>query len=148
MVSADQNVPYRPSFGSIAAWIGAWIWGLTIFRGQQYIYASCSKAGGCQAAQLLGGFRGNLLIVSRVSPTPGCTANFFRKLMQPASSAANRVFCAHSADILIWSRATMHVHVVKYQVETLFTNFPVSTSVSTSKKSVDKGQDLGITANP
>ena len=45
----------------------------SIIQGQKY--SSCSKAGGCRAAQLLGGFRRNLLIVSWVTPTPGCTAN-------------------------------------------------------------------------
>ena len=50
------------------------IGGTPIFWGQQY--SSCSKAGGCRAAQLLGGFRRNLLIVSWATPTPGCTANF------------------------------------------------------------------------
>jgi hypothetical protein len=48
--------------------------GTTKFQGQQY--SSCSKADGCRAAQLLGGFRANLLIVSWVTPTPGCTASF------------------------------------------------------------------------
>jgi hypothetical protein len=46
----------------------------TIFQGQQY--SRCSKAGGCRAALLLGGFRcrrGNLLIVSRATPTQECT---------------------------------------------------------------------------
>jgi hypothetical protein len=38
--------------------------------------SSCSKAGGCRAAQLLGGFLRNLLIVSWVTPTPRCKANF------------------------------------------------------------------------
>jgi hypothetical protein len=50
------------------------IGGTTIFLAEQY--SSCPKAGGCRAAQLLGVFRRNLLIVSRVTPTPGCTANF------------------------------------------------------------------------
>ena len=45
-----------------------------IIQGQKY--SSCSKAGGCRAAQLLGGFRRNLPIVSWVTPTPGCTAKF------------------------------------------------------------------------
>ena len=52
------------------------IGGLTIFQGQQY--SSCSKASGWRAAQLLGVFRKNLLIVIWATPTPGCAANFLR----------------------------------------------------------------------
>jgi hypothetical protein len=48
----------------------------TIFQGQQY--SSCSKAGGCRAAQLLGGFRRNLLIVSWVTQTPRCQTRILR----------------------------------------------------------------------
>jgi hypothetical protein len=60
------------------------IGGITIFQGQQY--SSCSKAGGCRAAQLLGGFCRDLLIVSWATPTPGCSANFAGNFkMQPAS---------------------------------------------------------------
>jgi hypothetical protein len=71
-LSTAESLSCPKSIGSIG--------GITIFQGQQY--SSCSKAGGCRAAQLLGawlgGFRGNLLIVSWVTPTPGCTctANF------------------------------------------------------------------------
>ena len=64
--STAESLSYPEIIGSIG--------GLTIFQGQQY--SSCSKAGGCRAAQLLGGFRRNLLIVSWATPTPGCTANF------------------------------------------------------------------------
>jgi hypothetical protein len=50
------------------------IGGPTKFQGQRY--SSCSKADVRRAAQLLGGFHRNLSIVSRLTPTPGCTANF------------------------------------------------------------------------
>ena len=65
-LSTAESLSCPKSTGSIG--------GSTIFQGQQY--SSCSKAGGCRAAQLLGGFRRNLLIVSWVTSTPGCTANF------------------------------------------------------------------------
>ena len=65
-LSTAESLSCPKSIGSIG--------GTTRFWGQQY--SSCSKAGGCRAAQLLGGFRRNLLIVSWVTPTPGCTANF------------------------------------------------------------------------
>jgi hypothetical protein len=57
----------------------------TIFHGQQY--SSCSKAGGCLATPLLGGFLRNLLIVSWVTPSPGLTRVqlIFRYLMPPAA---------------------------------------------------------------
>jgi hypothetical protein len=43
-----------------------WLIGrITIFQGQHY--SSCSKAGGCRAAQLLEGFHRNLLIISWVT---------------------------------------------------------------------------------
>ena len=48
--------------------------GYPIFQGQKY--SSCSKAAGCRTAELLGAFLTNLLIVSWVTPTPGCTGNF------------------------------------------------------------------------
>ena len=65
-LSTAESLSCPKSIGSIG--------GSTIFQGQQY--SSCSKAGGCRAAQLLGGFRRNLLIVSWVTSTPGCSANF------------------------------------------------------------------------
>ena len=65
-LSTAESLSCPKSMGSIG--------GTTIFWGQQY--SSCSKAGGCRAAQLLGGFRRDLLIVSWVAPTLGCTANF------------------------------------------------------------------------
>ena len=65
-LSTAESLSCPKSIGSIG--------GTSIFCGQQY--SSCSKAGGCRAAQLLGGFRRNLLIVSWATPTPGCTANF------------------------------------------------------------------------
>jgi hypothetical protein len=69
-LSTAESLSCPKSIGSIG--------GSTIFQSQQY--SSCPKAGGCWAAQLLGGFRTNLLIVSWATPTPGCTmgctANF------------------------------------------------------------------------
>ena len=65
-LSSAESLSCPKSIGSIG--------GTPIFWGQQY--SSCSKAGGCWAAQLLGDFRRNLLIVSWATPTPGCTANF------------------------------------------------------------------------
>ena len=65
-LSTAEALSCPKSIGSIG--------GATIFWGQKY--SSCSKAGRCRAAQLLGGFRRNLLIVSWVTSTPGCTANF------------------------------------------------------------------------
>ena len=65
-LSAAESLSCPKSIGSIG--------GTTLFKGQQY--SSCSKAGGCRAVQLPRGFRRNLLIVSWVTHTPGCTANF------------------------------------------------------------------------
>ena len=69
-LSTAESLSCPKSIGSIG--------GSTIFQSQQY--SSCAKAGGCWVAQLLGGFRTNLLIVSWATPTPGCTmgctANF------------------------------------------------------------------------
>jgi hypothetical protein len=81
--------------------------GITIFQGQQY--SSCSKAGGCRAAQMLGGFRGNLLIISWVTPTPGCTANF------PGNCCCQpRIMCAFGRSGQVDQELP-----VEYQVETL-----------------------------
>jgi hypothetical protein len=65
-LSTAESLSCPKSTGSIG--------GSTIFQGQQY--SSCSKAGGCRATQLLEGFRRNLPIVSWVTSTPECTANF------------------------------------------------------------------------
>jgi hypothetical protein len=65
-LSTAESLSCRKSIGSIG--------GTPIFCGQQY--SRCSKAVGRRAAQLLGGFRRNLLIVSWVTSTPGCTVNF------------------------------------------------------------------------
>jgi hypothetical protein len=73
--STAESLRCPKSIGSIG--------GPTIFQGQQY--SSCPKAGGCRAAQLLGGFRRNLLIVSWAAATPGCTSNSLRESMQPAA---------------------------------------------------------------
>ena len=98
------------------------IWRTPRFWGQQY--SSCSKAGGCRAAQLLGGFRRNLLIVSLVTSTPGCTANI----------PGNR--CNQPVILCPFGRSGQELHV-EVQVEPLFINF----SVSTTKK---RGHDLEI----
>ena len=100
------------------------IGGTPIFWGQQY--SSCSKASGCQAAELLGGFRRNLLIVSWVGPTPGCTANF----------RGNR--CSESLILRPFGRSAQELPV-EYQVEPLFINF----SVSTAKKVYRQGPGSG-----
>jgi hypothetical protein len=110
----------------------------TIFWVQQYW--SCSKSGGCRAAQLclfaqlLGGFRRNLLIVSWVTATPGCTANF----------PGNR--CSQPLILRPFGRSGPELPV-EYQVEALFINFSRSTRVQ-QKKAIDRGQDLGISENP
>jgi hypothetical protein len=86
-LSTAESLSCPKSIGSIGD--------TTIFQGQQY-YSSCSKAGGCRAAQLLGGFRTcrNLLIGSWVAPTPGFTANF------PGNRCSLQPLCAHSADLV------------------------------------------------
>ena len=86
------------------------IGGPTIFQGQHC--SSCSKAGGCRAAQLLGGFCRNLLIVSWATPTPGCTANF------PGN------WCSHPLILRPFGRSGQKLPV-EYQVEPLFINFYV-----------------------
>ena len=104
--------------------IGPWIGRPTILQGQQY--SSCSKAGGCRAAQLLGRFRRDLLIVSRVAPTPGCTANF----------PGNR--CSQPLILRPFGRSGQELSV-EYQVEPLFIIF----SSSTAKKSYRKKPGSG-----
>ena len=96
-----------------------------IIQGQKY--SSCSKAGGCRLAQLLGGFRRNLPIVSWVTPTPGCTAKF--------NFAGNRY-----SQLLIlrpFGRSSQKLPVeYHYQVEPFFVKF----SMSTAKKGCRQGQ--------
>ena len=72
--SAIQQVPYWVDRGPHN------VSGSTIFKLFNIIFYTAvlklfksTKAGGCRAAQLLGGFRGNLLIVRWVTPTPRCT---------------------------------------------------------------------------
>jgi hypothetical protein len=99
---------------------------ITIFWGQQY--SSCSKAGGCRAAELLGGFCRNLLIVSWVTSTPGCTANF------PGN------WCSQPLILRPFGRSAQELYIpVEYQVEALFINF----SVSTAKKGCRQGPGSG-----
>jgi hypothetical protein len=100
------------------------IGGPTIFQGQQY--SSCSKAGGCRAAQLLGGFRRDLLIVSWVAPTPGCTAN----------SPGN--WCSQPLILRPFGRSGQELSV-EYQVAPLFIIF----SLSTAKKGYRKKPGSG-----
>ena len=70
------------------------IGGTPIFQRQQY--SNCSKAGGCRVAPLMRGFGRNVLIVSRVTSTPGCTRV---QLIFQEIDTASRVFCAHRADL-------------------------------------------------
>jgi hypothetical protein len=97
-LSCPKSILYS-SIGSIG--------GLTIFQGQQY--SSCSKAGGCRAAQLLGGSRKNLLIVSWATPTLGGKANFPGNwYMQPAAYFAPiRQICSR-ASCRVSGRSTFH----------------------------------------
>jgi hypothetical protein len=118
---AAESLSCPKSIGSIGD--------ITIFQGQQY--SSCSKAGGCRAAQLPRGFRRNLLIVSWATPTPECEANF------PES------WCIQQLILRPFGRSGQELPA-GYQVEARFINF----SVSTAKKAVDRGQDLGIWGNP
>ncbi len=103
-LSTAESLSCPKSIGSIGV--------TTIFQGQQY--SSCSKAGGCRAAQLLGGFRRNLLIVSWATPTPGCTANF------PGNW--------YSQPLILrpFGRSGQELPA-EYQVEARFINFSVST---------------------
>ena len=96
-----------------------------IFQGQQY--SSCSKAGGCRAAQLLGGFRRNLLIVTWVTHTPGCTANF------PGN------WCSQPRILRPFGRSSQELPA-EYQVEARFMNF----SVSTARKGCRQAPGSGI----
>ena len=113
-LSTAESLSCPKSIGSIE--------GFTIFQGQQY--SSCTKAGGCRAAQLLGGFRGNLLIVSWATPTPGCTANF----------QGNR--CSQPLILRPFGRSGQEPPA-EYQVEARFINF----SVSTAKKGCRQGPE-------
>jgi hypothetical protein len=112
VLSTAEALSRPKSIGSIG--------GNPIFWGQQY--SSCSKAGGCRAAQLLGGFRRNLLIVNWVIPTPGCTTNFL----------GNR--CSQPLILHPFGRSGQKLSV-EYQVTPLFINF----SVPTSKKGYRQG---------
>jgi hypothetical protein len=103
--------------------------GSTICQGRQY--SSCSKAGGCRAAQLLWGFRRDLLIVSWVAPTPGCTANF------PGN------WCSQPLILRPFGRSGQELSV-EYQVEPLFINF----RYLQLKKAIERSQDLEISKNP
>ena len=99
-LSTAESLSCPKSIGSIG--------GTPIFSGQQY--SRCSKADGCRAAQLLGGFRRNLLIVSWVTSTPGCTVNF------PGN------WCSQPLIQRPFGRSGQKLHV-EYQVEPLFINF-------------------------
>jgi hypothetical protein len=88
---------------------------MPIFQGQKY--SSCSKAGGCRAAQLLGAFRRNLLIVSRVTSTPGCTVNFPRN------------WCSRPLILRPFGTSGQELPV-EYQVEPLLIKFSMSTLYS------------------
>ncbi len=116
-LSTAESLSCPKSIGSIG--------GPTIFQGQHC--SSCSKAGGCRAAQLLGGFRRDLLIVSWVAPTPGCTANFL----------GNR----YSQPLILrpFGRSGQELPV-EYVVEPLFINFSLSWL---KKKGYRQGQGSG-----
>jgi hypothetical protein len=116
-LSTDESLSCPKSIGSIG--------GTTIFQGQQY--SSCSKAGGCRAAQLPGGFPRNWQIVCWMAPTPGCTANF----------PGNR--CSQPLILRPFGRSAQELPV-EYQVEPLFMIF----WCLVLKKVVDRGQDLEI----
>jgi hypothetical protein len=96
----------------------------TIFQVQQY--SSCSKAGGCRATQLLGGFRGDLLSFSWVAPTPGCTANF------PWN------WCSQPLILRPFGRSGQELSV-EYQVEPLFINFSLSTAKTDCRRKPGTG---------
>ena len=115
-LSTAESLSCPKSIGSIG--------GNPIFWGQQY--SSCSKAGGCRAAQLLGGFRRNLLIVSWVTHTPGCTANF------PGN------WCSQPLILRPFGRSGQELPP-EYQVESRFINF----SVSTARKGCRQGPGSG-----
>jgi len=84
------------------------------------------KSKWCRAAQLLGGFRRNLLIVSWATPTPGCTANF------PGNW--------YSQPLILrpFGRSGQELPP-EYQVESRFINF----SVSKARKGYRQGPGSG-----
>ena len=120
-LSTAESLSCPKSIGSIG--------GNPIFCGQQY--SSCSKAGGCRAAQLLGGFRRNLLIVSCATPTPGCSANFL----------GNR--CSQALILRPFGRSGQELPVEYHGRITFHQFFEILI-----KKAIDRGQDLGIWGNP
>jgi hypothetical protein len=87
--------------------------------------------GGCRAAQLLGGFRRDLLIVSWLVPTPGCTANF------PGNPCSQPL-------ILRSFRKSGQELPVECQVEPLFIDF----SLSTAKKGYRQKPGSGNLGEP
>jgi hypothetical protein len=109
-----------------AAWRMVVITQNLIFQGQKY--SSCSKAGGCRAAQLLGGFHWNWLIVRWVTPTPGCTAKF--------NFPGNRY--SQPLILRLFGRSGQELPV-EYQVEPFFINF----SMSSAKKGCRQGPASG-----
>jgi hypothetical protein len=104
-LSTAESLSCPKSIGSIG--------GPTIFQGQQY--SNSSKAGGCLAAQLLGEFRRDLLIVSWVALMPGCTTNF------PGN------WCSQQLILRPFGRSGQELSV-EYQGEPLFINFSLSTA--------------------
>ena len=120
-LSTAESLSCPKSIGSIG--------GFTIFHGQQY--SSCSKAGGCRAAQLLGGFRRDLLIVSWVAPTPGCRANFLGDRCSQALIL--RPFDISGQKLLV----EYHGRITYHQFFEILI-----------KKAIDRGQNLKIWGNP
>jgi hypothetical protein len=84
------------------------------------------KACGCWTAQLLGGSHRNLLIVSWVTPTPGCTANF----------PGNR--CSQPRILPPFHRSGQELPV-EYRVEAVFINFSVSTAKNVCRQGPGSG---------
>ena len=85
------------------------------------------KSRWCRTAKLLGAFRRNLKIVSWVTPTPGCTANY----------PGNR--CSQPLILRPFGRSGQELHV-ECQVEPFSSSF----RYLQLKKAVERGQDLGI----
>jgi hypothetical protein len=98
--------------------------GPPIFQGQKY--SSCSNAAVCRTAELLGAFLRNLLIVSWVTPTPGCIANF------PGNP------CSKPPILPPFGRSGQELPE-ECQVEPFPTNF----SLCTAKKGCTKGPGSG-----
>ena len=85
-----------------------------------------------RVAQLLGGFRRNLLIVSRVTPTPGCTAKSNFPGNRYSQPLILRPFGRSGLELPVEYPGTRSHHF-----SAVFRCLPL-------KKAVDRGQHLGI----